>query len=155
MDELLDFERAMAQTDPDAVLPGASISPDGNYGVALTILPSANDLMDDVLERRAGKWGLHMGGNGGGFQWSLLGQVDRGVLHYEEEAPEGASVARILYQGQEYRMPVRHGHFLFVAWDAPAPSSGAPTEGTAQPDRFRITRQVTFPNARATRGTDT
>jgi hypothetical protein len=25
-------------------------------------------------------------------------------------------------------MPVRHGHFLFVAWDVPATSWDAPTE---------------------------
>jgi hypothetical protein len=129
MDGLLDFEQAaMAQTDPDAVLVGASISPDGNYGVALTFLPGANYLMDDVLERRAGKWELRMGGSGGGIHWNILGEEDRGVLRYEDEAPEGASVARILYHGQEYRMPVRHGHFLFVAWNVRAPSRDAPAE---------------------------
>ena len=118
----------MAQAPPGAVLVGASISPDGNYGVALTFLPSANYLMDDVLVRRDERWALHMGGSGGGFHWSILGEEDRGVLRYEEEAPEGASVARILYQGQEHRMPVRHGHFLFVAWNVLAPSRDTPAE---------------------------
>jgi hypothetical protein len=129
MDELLAFEQAaIAQAPPGAALVGASVSPDGNYGAALTFLPGANYLMDDVLVRRDEMWEPYMGGSGGGFQWSILGEEDRGVLRYEDEAPEGTSVARILYQGQEYRMPVRHGHFLFVAWDAPAPSRDALAE---------------------------
>ena len=129
MDELLAFEQAaIAQAPPGAVLVGASVSPDGNYSVALTFLPGANYLMDDVFVHRAGEWETYMGGSGGGLSWSELGQEDRGVLRYEDEAPEGASVARILYHGQEYRMPVRHGHFLFVAWDAPALSRDALAE---------------------------
>jgi hypothetical protein len=129
MDELAGFEQGvMAQAPPGAVLVGASVSRDDHYGVALTLLPGPNYLMDDVLVRRAEKWELHVGGSGGGFQWSLL-EDDRGVLRYEEEAPESASVARVAYLGQEYRVPVPYGHFLFVAWDAPAPSRDAPTEG--------------------------
>jgi hypothetical protein len=120
MDELLAFEQAViAQAPPGAVLVGASVSPDGTHGAALTLQPGANYLMDDVLVRRAGKWGMYVGGSGGGQSWSKLGQEDRGVLRYGDEAPQGASVARIGYERQEYRVPVRHGHFLFVAWDAP------------------------------------
>ncbi len=51
---------------------------------------------------------------------ALARQEDRGVLRFGDEAPEGASIALIGYEGQEYRVPVRHGHFLFVAWDAPS-----------------------------------
>jgi hypothetical protein len=120
MDQLLAFEQALiAQAPPGAVLIGASVSPDGHYGAALTLQPSANYLMDDVLVRRARKWEIDVGGSGGGLSWSKLGQEDRGVLRYGDEAPEGTSVARIGYEGQEYRVPVRHGYFLFVAWDAP------------------------------------
>jgi hypothetical protein len=120
MDELLAFEQGViAQAPPGAVLIGASVSPDGHYGAALTLQPSANYLMDDVLARRAGRWEIHAGGSGGGQSWSKLGQEDRGVVRYGDEAPQGASVAHIGYEGQEYRVPVRHGHFLFVAWDAP------------------------------------
>lgn len=120
MDELLVFERAViAQAPPGAVIVGTSVSPDGNYGAALTLQPGANYLMDDVLVRRADGWELYVGGSGGGLSWSKLEQEDRGVLRYADEALEGASVARISYEGQEYRVPVRHGHFLFVAWDAP------------------------------------
>src|SRR6266511_3668486 len=120
MDELMAFERAViAQGPPGAVLVGASVSPDGRWGAALTFQPGANYLMDDVLVRRADEREIHEGGSGGGLSWSRLGQEDRGVLRYGDEAPEGASVARIDYKGQQYRVPVRHGHFLFVAWDAP------------------------------------
>jgi hypothetical protein len=66
MDELLAFEQAViAQAPPGAVLIGASISPDGTYGAALTFQPGANYLMDDVLVRRAGHWGTYVGGSGG------------------------------------------------------------------------------------------
>jgi hypothetical protein len=119
MDELLAFEQAvLAQAPPGAVLLGASVSPDGDYGAALTLQPGANYLMDDVLVRGAEKWEIYVGGSGGGLSWTKLEQEDRGVLRYGDEAPEGASVARIGYEGREYRVPVRHGHFLFVAWDA-------------------------------------
>jgi hypothetical protein len=120
MGELLAFEQAViAQAPPGAVLVGASISPDGNYRAALTFLPGANYLMDDVLVRRADEWEPYVGGRGGGLSWSELGPEDRGVLRFGDEAPGGASIALIRYEGQEYRVPVRHGHFLFVAWDAP------------------------------------
>jgi hypothetical protein len=120
VDELLAFEQAVvAQAPPGAVLVGASVSPDGNYGAALTFLPGANYLMDDVLVRRTDEWEIYMAGSGGGLSWSKLGEEDRGVLRYGDEAPEGASVASIGYEGHEYRVSVRHGHFLFVAWDAP------------------------------------
>jgi hypothetical protein len=120
MGELLAFEQAtIAQAPPGAVLVGASISPNGNYGAALTFLPGANYLMDDVLVRRAGEWEPYVGGSGGGLSWSKLEQEDRGVLRFGDEAPEGASITLIGYEEQEYRVPVRHGHFLFVAWDAP------------------------------------
>jgi len=33
--------------------------------------------------------------------------------------PESAVVAIIEYEGVEHRVSVRHGHFLFVAWDTP------------------------------------
>ncbi len=125
MDELMAFERAViAQAPPGAVLVGASVSPDSNYGAALTFLPSANYLMDDVLMREAGEWTLYTGGSGGGLSWSRIGEEDFGVVRYADEAPVGTSVARIGWEGQEYRVLVRHGHFLFVAWDAP--SGGEP-----------------------------
>lgn len=115
------FERAViAQAPPGAILVGASVSPDGNYGVALTFLPGANYLMDDILVREGDQWDLHTGGIGGGLQWTRLGQEDRGVLRYGGEAPEGTSAALISYQGQVHRATVRHGHFLFVAWDVPS-----------------------------------
>ena len=33
--------------------------------------------------------------------------------------PEDASGEWASYEGAEYRVPVRYGHFLFEAWDAP------------------------------------
>jgi hypothetical protein len=116
---LVAFERAVIdQAPPGAVLVGASVSPDGKYGVALTYLPTANYLMDDVLVRTGDRWALHMGGSGGGLQWSRLGEEDRGVLRYEDEAPAGTSVALIKYEGRTHRVTVRNGYFLFVVWNA-------------------------------------
>jgi hypothetical protein len=60
--------------------------------------------------------------------WAGVGATCRGAsldtktaasCSFGDEAPEGASITLIGYVGQEYRVPVRHGHFLFVAWDAP------------------------------------
>ena len=117
--DLAAFESTVLdQAPPGAVVIGASLSPDGRYGAALTYLPSANYLMDDVLVRDGDRWQLRGGGSGGGISWSVLGEGDRGVLRYGGEAPEDASGAWVRYQGAEYRVPVRYGHFLFVAWDA-------------------------------------
>ena len=33
------------------------------------------------------------------------------------EAPEGATFARVEYEGREHRVRVRHGHFLLVVWN--------------------------------------
>jgi len=51
MDENEKFQSAaLRQAPPGAVLVGSSISPDGRFAAALTLLPSANDYpMDDVF----------------------------------------------------------------------------------------------------------
>jgi hypothetical protein len=119
-DQLSEFERAvLAQAPRGALVAGAALSPDGRYGAALTVLPTASDyLMDDVLEMTADGWATYTGGSGGGISWTRLGQDDRlGVLRYGGEAPEGTTAAWISYEGSEHRVLVRNGHFLFVAWD--------------------------------------
>lgn len=116
--DLAAFESmVLDQAPPGAVVIGASLSRDGRHGAALTFLPSANYLMDDVFFRDDDRWQLHTGGSGGGISWSVLGGGHRGVLRYGGQAPEGASGAWVRYEGTEYRVPVRYGHFLFVAWD--------------------------------------
>lgn len=121
IDELGAFERGViAEAPPGALVVGASLSSDGAYGVAVTFLPSANYLMDDLVIRTPEGWEGYGGGSGGGISWTTLGDDDgRGVLRFADEAPEGVEVAVIEYEGDEYRVPVRHGHFLFVAWDTP------------------------------------
>jgi hypothetical protein len=114
------LERAvLGQAPPGAVLVGTSVSPDGKYGAALTALPTASDyLMDDVLVQSRNGWESYTGGSGGGISWTTLHETDNvGVLRYGDEAPPGATVAWIQYEGAEHRVPVRHGHFLFVAWN--------------------------------------
>jgi hypothetical protein len=124
MDELVAFEQAvLAQAPPGALLVGASVSPDGKYGAALTLQPGANYLMDDVLVRKGDRWELHGGGSGGGTSWTWLGgEEDLGVLRYGGEAPEGASGVLVKLQGEQQRVIVRHGHFLFVAWNVTSDS---------------------------------
>lgn len=119
MNELVAFEQAvLAQAPPGALLVGASVSPDGKYGAALTLQPGANYQMDDVLVRRGDRWEPHSGGSGGGTSWTWLGEEeDLGVLRYGGEAPEGASGVLVNFQGKQQRVIVRHGHFLFVAWN--------------------------------------
>jgi len=73
-----------------------------------------------------------VGGRGGGFEWSILGE-DRGVLRYEDEA-EGASVARILYQGKEHRMPVGHATSCWL-FGKPPLFHAMPSPRNGQPSR--------------------
>ena|GEM_PF-3930624 len=100
---------------PGAVIIGADISPDGKYAVALTLLPTANYLMDDLFVWD-GQWKAHGGGSGGGTNWTSL-DGDSGVLRIGSGAPAGAEVAVVTYGGRQSRVPVRHGHFVFVAWN--------------------------------------
>jgi hypothetical protein len=119
-DELAAFEDAViAQAPPGAVVVGASISPDGKYGAALTLLPSASDYpMDDLFERVGDQWMEAGGGSGTGISWSSMSEDgSNGVLRYGDEAPLGSAKAWVAYEGQELEVAVRHGHFLFVAWD--------------------------------------
>jgi hypothetical protein len=119
-EELAAFEDAViAQAPPGALVVGASISPDGKHGVALTLLPSASDYpMDDLFERVGDRWVDAGGGSGTGISWSSMSEdASNGVLRYGDEAPPGAAKAWVAYEGQEVEVPVRHGHFLFVAWD--------------------------------------
>jgi len=102
---------------PGAVIIGADISPDGKYAVALTLLPTANYLMDDLFVWD-GQWEEYGGGSGGGTNWTSLDDVgESGVLRIASEAPAGAEVAVVTYEGRRSRVPVRHGHFVFVAWN--------------------------------------
>jgi hypothetical protein len=117
-DELVAFEKAViAQAPRGAVVVGASVSPDGTYGAALTLLPTAGDyLMDDVFIRVGHEWEAYSGGSAG-IRWtSLDDESETGVLRYADEASAETSAAWIRYEGEDYRVPVRHGHFLFVAW---------------------------------------
>lgn len=120
-DELGVFERAViAQAPRGAVVVGTSISPDGSYGAALTVLPAAGDyVMNDVFIRVGDRWETHSGGNGD-MQWALLDdESETGVLRYGGNAPAGTSAAWIRYEAEDHRVPVRHGRFLFVAWRTP------------------------------------
>jgi hypothetical protein len=116
--DLAAFESMVLDQAPaGAVVIGGSLSRDGRYGAALTFLPSANYLMDDVFVREDDGWQSYTGGSGGGISWTVLGGGHRGVLRYGGQAPEDASGAWVRYERAEYRVPVRYGRFLFVAWD--------------------------------------
>jgi hypothetical protein len=112
-------EAVLAQAPPGAFVVGTSLSPDGKYAAAPTVLPAASDyLMDDVLVRSGDAWENYTGGSGGGISWTTLaGSNSVGVLRYGGEAPSGATVAWIGYGGSEHPVAVRHGLFLFVAWN--------------------------------------
>jgi hypothetical protein len=124
VDDPVTFEQVvLAQAPPGALVVGASLSPDGKYGAALTLLPGANYLMDDVLVRSVDRWDLYRATGGEGTSWSLLGEEeDLGVVRFGGPAPESASVALVSFQGRQHRVTVRHGHFLFVAWNVTSDS---------------------------------
>jgi hypothetical protein len=110
-------EVVIADAPPGAVIVGLSIAPDGQRAAALTVLPSANYLMDDLYELVEGTWESGGGGSGGpGINWSG-GEV--GVLRFSGEVAEDSRRAIIRYDGEEHSVPVSHGYFLFVAWDTP------------------------------------
>jgi hypothetical protein len=119
-DERAAFEEAvLARTPPGSVVFGSAISPDGRWGVALTILPSARSYpMDDLFECINGRWIDAGGGSGGGVGWTSLGRTgDTGVLRFADEAPARTKVALIDYEGRTYRAPVREGWFFLAVWD--------------------------------------
>lgn len=110
-------EVVLDDAPPGTVIVGLSIAPDGRRAAALTFLPTANYLMDDLFELSDGIWRNQSGGSGGpGINWT---GSDVGVLRFSGEAPRDAETAVIGYDSDEHRVPVNHGHFLFVAWDTP------------------------------------
>jgi hypothetical protein len=75
--DLAAFESTVLdQAPPGAVVVGASLVAGHRYGAALTFLPRANYLMDDVLVRDGDRWQLHTGGSGGGISWTVLRKGD-------------------------------------------------------------------------------
>jgi hypothetical protein len=77
--------------------------------------------MDDLFERTPDGWEDAGGGSGGGPAWSNIDDVeDEGVLRYGDEAPDGVTAALVEFGNDLHRAPVRHGHFLFVAWNVPS-----------------------------------
>jgi hypothetical protein len=110
-------EVVIADAPPGAAIVGLSIAPDGQRAAALTLLPSANYLMDDLYELVEDAWESGGGGSGGpGINWSG-GEV--GVLRFSGKVPEGFRTAIIRYDSEEHSVPANHGYFLFVAWDTP------------------------------------
>lgn len=107
----------LADAPPGAVIVGLSISPDARRAAALTLLPSANYLMDDLYELAEGAWESREGGSGGpGINWS---GGDVGVLRFSGAASGDSQTAIILYEGREHRVAVNRGYFVFVAWATP------------------------------------
>ena len=120
-DELAALEAAvLARRPPGAVVGGSAISPDGRYAATLTIIPSASSYpIDDLFERTDDGW-TDAGGGSAGVSWTSLDPVgDSGVLRYADEAPSGAKTALIVYEGREYRAPVREGWFFLAVWNTP------------------------------------
>ena len=111
------MEVVLANAPPGAGIVGMSIAPDRRRAAVLTFLPTANYLMDDLYEWVDGIWRSQEGGSGGpGINWS---GSDVGVLRFSSEAPADAQTAVVRYDGGEHRIPIKHGYFLFVAWDTP------------------------------------
>jgi hypothetical protein len=105
----------LADAPPGVVIVGTSIAPEQRRAAALTFLPTANYLMDNLFEYVDGVWHNQEGGSGGpGINWS---GSDIGVLRFSDEAPRDAQTVVIRYEGRDHRVPVRHGYFLFVVWD--------------------------------------
>src|SRR4051812_2144800 len=86
-------EAVLAHAPPGAVVIGLSVAPDGQRAAALTLLPTANYLMDDLFQYEGGLWQHSEGGSGGpGINWT---GAEQGVLRFAGEAPDGAATAVI------------------------------------------------------------
>jgi hypothetical protein len=114
------LERSVAnQAPPDSVVVGVAIAPDGRYGAALVIASSGHPL-DYLLERTEGGWQERGVGSGCGTTWCSLDESgELGVLRFSDQAPAGSTSAHVTYENAAHRVPVRHGHFLFVSWYVP------------------------------------
>lgn len=110
-------EAVTSQAPSGAELIGAAVSPEGRVRRGGHYLPSAAYLMDDLFECVDGRWQLHSGGSAGVSWTSLADDGTSGVMRYVDEAPTAATAVVVMYEGTEYRVPVRHGHFLAVVWN--------------------------------------
>jgi hypothetical protein len=67
--------------------------------------------------REGGRW--YEGSGGNGSAWVLTDEeTDRGFLAYWDEAPPRSDAVSVRFEGRDYEVPVVHGHFLLVVWDA-------------------------------------
>jgi len=88
----------LAGAPPGAVIIGLCIAPNGLRAAALTLLPSADYLMDDLFHDADGHWQPGEGGSGGqGINWS---GGDLGVVRFSGEAPVDARYAVVRYDGR-------------------------------------------------------
>jgi len=88
----------LAGAPPGAVIIGLSIAPNGLRAAALTLLPSADYLMDDLFHDADGRWQPGEGGSGGpGINWSGGGL---GVVRFSGEASVDARYAVVRYDGR-------------------------------------------------------
>jgi hypothetical protein len=117
MPDVDEFEEVVVRLSPrPTVILGSSVSPDGRFGAVLTLIPSADYVLNELYEHTPDGWVSYISGNGD-VTWRSLGEYSRGVLAFGGEAPESASAARVVYEGGEYVVPIRHGHFFYVHWD--------------------------------------
>jgi hypothetical protein len=71
-----------------------------------------------ICSRAEDGWSPGSGTSFGGIGWTSLGAGDdTGVLFFGGDAPAGAVEAVVRYRGEEHRVPVTSGFFVFVAWN--------------------------------------
>lgn len=77
--------------------------------------------LESLYEYGADGWLEHTTSNGG-LAYTGIGEDDDGnsigVLRYYGEARADSEIALVRWRDAVHEVPVQHGHFAFVAWDA-------------------------------------
>jgi hypothetical protein len=117
---------------------GHSIAPDGNHAVYLLSL-NEEPIVDLYLQpcyRDKGQW--HPGPRdwgaspeGSGRAAVTFGRSRPTALIIDGPAPPDATEAVIEFDGEQHRIPVSGGHYLFVAWDPGDPAADVVARGFA------------------------
>jgi len=113
-------ERAACSGIPERYCRVLALEEHGDWAVALLATNEPDDPypLQVICRREDGRWLEWTSSNGGGFTTTDEGRL---VVTLWDVAPADAGTARVLFEGAEHRVPVKHGYFLFCAWGVALP----------------------------------
>jgi hypothetical protein len=117
---------------------GWSLAPDGDHAVFLLSLNEepAVGLYLQPCYREEGRWhpgpedwGVHPGG--GGRAVCSFGPSRATALIVDGSGPDDAAEAVLTFEGEQRRVPMARGHYLFVVWEPEDPAAEVAVTGFA------------------------